>query len=164
MDGSHEKQSRDKTGNILTINIPLSLIHYKSSSVELQYHLMKVAVSYTKYLNPGQVAVGAPDLHLYALKRSIQMAYPEEIEGHLCLMGGLHKEQAALVCTGRLLKGSGLDGIVDVASLNTVSLKTAVCDVNNIKKARNTLQVVAAALTKKLSDAFKTSTFETMEP
>ena len=79
--GYHEKQFRDKTGNILTINVPLPLIHYKSSSVELQYHLIKVAVDYTKYLNPGQVAVGVSDLPLYALKRSIQMAYLEQFEG-----------------------------------------------------------------------------------
>ena len=51
--GYAEKQSRDKTGNVLTINVSLPLIHYKSSSVELQYHSMKVAVDYTEYLNPG---------------------------------------------------------------------------------------------------------------
>ena len=141
--GYHEKQSRDKTGNILTINVPLPLIHYKSSSVELQFHLMRVVVDYTKYLNPGQVAVGVSDLPLYALKRSIQMAYPEEFEGYFCIMGGLHIEQAALVCIGQLIKDSGLDDIVDAASLDTVGLKTAVCDVNNIEKARYTLQVVA---------------------
>ena len=78
-------------------------------------------------------------------------------------MGGLHIEQAAVVCIGQLMKGSGLDDIVDAASLDTVGLKTSVCDVSNIKKARYTLQVVAAALTKKLNDAFKTSTFKTME-
>ena len=63
----HEKQSRDKAGNILTINTPLPLIHYQSNSLELQYHLMKVSVDYTKYLNTGQVAVGVSDLPLYAL-------------------------------------------------------------------------------------------------
>ena len=78
-------------------------------------------------------------------------------------MGGLHIEQAAVVCIGQLMKGSGLDDIVDAASLDTAGLKTSVCDVSNIKKARYTLQVVAAALTKKLNGAFKTSTFETME-
>ena len=132
--GYHEKQSRDKTGNILTINVPLPLIHYKSSFVELQYHLMKKAVDYTKYLNPGQVAVGVSDLPLYALKRSIQMGYPEEFEGYFCIMGGLHIEQAALVCIGQLIKDSVLDDIVDAASLDTVGLKTAVCDVNNTKR------------------------------
>ena len=96
--GYHEKQSRDKTGDILTINVPLPLIHHKSSSVELQYHLMKVVVDYTKYLNPGQVSVEVSDLPLYSLKRFIQMAYLEEFEGYFCFMGDLHIEQAALVC------------------------------------------------------------------
>ena len=121
----------------------MPLIHYKPSSVELQYHLMKIVVDYTKYLNSGQVTAGVSYLPLYALKRSIQMAYPEEFEGYFCFMGVLHIEQAALVCIGQLKKGSGLDDIVDAASLDTVGLKTAVCDVNNIKKARYTLQVVA---------------------
>ena len=110
-----------------------------------------------------QVALGVSDLPLYALKRSIQMTYSEEFEGYFCFMGGLHIEQAAVVCIGQLMKGSGLDVIVDAASLDTIGLKTSVCDVSNIKKARYTLQVVAAALKKKLNDAFKTSTFKTME-
>ena len=161
--GYHEKQSRDKTGNILDIKSSLLLIHYKSSSVKLQYHLMKVGVDYTKYLNPGQVVVGVSDVPLYALKRSIQMTYPEEFEGYFCFMGGLHIEQAALICIGQLIKGSGLDDIIDATSLNAVGVKTTVCDVNNIKKAIYTLQVAAPALTKNLIDAFKTSNFVTIE-
>ena len=161
--GYHEKQSRDKTGNILDINSSLLLIHYKSSSVKLQYHLMKVGVDYTKYLNPGQVVVGVSDVPLYALKRSIQMTYSEEFEGYFCFMGGLHIEQAALICIGQLIKGSGLDDIIDATSLNAVGVKTTVCDVNNIKKAIYTLQVAATALTKNLIDAFKTSNFVTIE-
>ena len=102
-----------------------------------------MVVDYTKYLKPGQVTVGTSYLPLYALKRSIQMAYPEEFEGYFCFMGRLHIGQAALVCIGQLIKGSGLNDIGDAASLDTVGLKTAVCDVNNIEKARYTLQVVA---------------------
>ena len=67
-------------------------------------------------------------------------------------MGRLHIVQAALVCIGQLIKGSGLDEIVDGASLATVGLKIAVCDVSNIRKARYTLQLVAAALTIKLNE------------
>ena len=104
---------------------------------------MKMVVDYTKYLKPGQVTVGTSYLPLYALKRSIQMAYPEEFEGYFCFMGRLHIGQAALVCIGQLIKGSGLNDIGDAASLDTVGLKTAACDVNNIEKARYTLQVVA---------------------
>ena len=70
-------------------------------------------------------------------------------------MGGLHIEQAALVCIGQLITGSGMDDIVANASLDTIGLKTAVCDVNNIKKARYTLQVIIVALSKKLREAFE---------
>ena len=56
-------------------------------------------------------------------------------------MGGLHLEQAGLVCIGQMTTGSGMDRIVSSASLDTVGLMTALCDVNNIKKARYTLQV-----------------------
>ena len=47
-----------------------------------------------------------------------------------------------------------MEDIVSTASLEIVGLKTAVCDVNNIKKARYTLQVIAVVLSKKLNDAF----------
>ena len=78
------------------------------------------------------------------------MAYPEEFEGYFCFMCGLHIEQGALECTGQLIKGSGLHYIFDAVSLYKVDLKTTACDVNNTKKARYTLQVVAAALTNNL--------------
>ena len=57
----HEGKARDQSENINTINVPLPLIDYKSSTIELQFHLMKIAVEYTQYLNPGQVAVGFSD-------------------------------------------------------------------------------------------------------
>ena len=69
-------------------------------------------------------------------------------------MGGLHIEQAALVCIGQLVTGTGLEDIKTYASLDTVGLKSAVCDVNNIKKAWYTIQVIAAVLSKQLKLAF----------
>ena len=72
---------------------------------------MKVAIDYTKYLNPAEVVVGVSDAPLFSLKRFIQMSYPEQFEGYFCFMGGLHIEQAALICMGQLIKGSGLDDI-----------------------------------------------------
>ena len=116
------------------------LIDYKSSTVELQHHLMKLTVEYTQYLNPGQIDVGCSDQALYALQKTIQWAYPKLFgETYFAFMGGLHVEQAALVCIGQLITGSGMDDIVTNASLDTVGLTTAVCDVNNIKKARYTM-------------------------
>ena len=54
----HQSKARDQTAKTPTINVPLPVIDYKSSTIELQYHLMKVAVEYTQYLNPGQIPVG----------------------------------------------------------------------------------------------------------
>ena len=45
--------------------------------------------------------------------------------------------------------------IISASSLDTVGLETAVCDVNNIKKARYTLQVISVVLMKELGDAFE---------
>ena len=116
---------------------------------------MKIAVEYTQHLNPGQIAVGCSDQPLYAWKKTIQLAYPDEFgTNYFCFMGGLHVEQAALVCIGQLITGSGMEDIDTTASLEIVGLKTAVCDVNNIKKAHYTLQVIAVVLSKKLNDTF----------
>ena len=161
----HEGKARDQSENINTINVPLPLIDYKSSTIELQFHLMKIAVEYTQYLNPGQVAVGCSDQPLYALKKMIQWAHPDLFLKYFCFMGGLHIEQASLVCVGQLITGSGMEDIVSYASLDTIGLKTAVCDVNNIKKARYTLQVIAVVLMRKLQDAYKVTgtSYDNME-
>ena len=161
----HEGKARDQSENINTINVPLPLIDYKSSTIELQFHLMKIAVEYTQYLNPGQVAVGCSDQPLYALKKMIQWAHPDLFLKYFCFMGGLHIEQTALVCVVQLITGSGMEDIVSYASLDTIGLKTAVCDVNNIKKARYTLQVIAVVLMRKLQDAYKVTgtSYDNME-
>ena len=58
------------------------------------------------------------------------------------------------MCVGQLIAGSGMENIVNYASLDTIGLKTAVCDVNNSKKARYTLQIIAVVLMRKLQDAY----------
>ena len=40
------------------------------------------------------------------------------------------------VCVGRCPPGSEMDVILTTAAQDTIGLKTDVCDVNNIKKAR----------------------------
>ena len=151
----HESKARDKLCKVPSIIVPLPLIDYKSSAPELQYHLMKTSIEYTQYLNPGQIAVGCSDQPLYALKKTIQWAYPDMFgDTYFALMGGLHIEQAALVCLGQLLTGTGMEDIIKAASLDTIGLVTAVCDVNNIKKARYALQVIAVILMQKMHEAY----------
>ena len=60
---------------------------------------MRIAVSYTRYLNPEQVAVGGSDQPLYAIKKMIQWAMGEEFShSYFAFMGGLHLEKVSLVC------------------------------------------------------------------
>ena len=53
--------------------------------------------------------------------------------------------------------GSGIDDIIGMAGLPTAGLRTAVCDVNSIKKARYTLQIIAPCLFKYLQESYQES-------
>jgi len=55
------------------------------------------------------------------------------------------------------MAGSGLDGIMDTAKLPYIGLKTAFCDVNDVKKALYAVEVVAICLYKQLSLAHSES-------
>ena len=116
---------------------------------------MNIAIKYTNYLNPGQIAVGCSDQPLYALKKTIQWMYPSIFGStYFPFMGGLHIEQATLVWMGQLVSGTGIKDIITVAGLDTVGLVSAVCDVNSMKKARYTLQVIAVVLMMNLQKAY----------
>ena len=79
---------------------------------------------------------------LWCIEKVIQMSCADVFSNfYFAFMGGLHIEQAALICIGQLIKGTGMGDIISASSLDTVGLETAVCDVKNIKKAR--YQVVA---------------------
>ena len=73
------------------------------------------------------------------------------------MMGGLHLEQHLLKINGQLVTGSGLDGIMDTAKLSYIGLKTAFCDVNDIKKALYAVEVLVICLYKQLSLAHSES-------
>ena len=143
----HAAQKRDQSPNIPTTNSALPIIDHVSHSRDLQFHIMNIAQDYTAYLNPGQITVGCADQPLYALKKQIQWLCPERFKDYyFCFLGGLHIEHTALLCIGQLLKGTVLETIITSASLDTIGLANAVCDVNDIKKARYTLQVTATCL------------------
>ena len=77
-------------------------------------------------------------------------------------MGILHVKQGALVVLGQLVTGTGLEYVLVKAYLDIVSLKTALCDVSSIKKARYSLQVLACCLHHNLVKAYSDSSL-TME-
>ena len=102
--GFHESRNRDKSDNDITINAILPVLDHVSHSQELQFHLMKTTVTYTRYLNPDQIAVGCSDQPLYALKKMIQWNCADMFSDvYFASMGPLHIEQAVMVCIGLLI-------------------------------------------------------------
>ena len=88
------------------------------------------------------------DCPLYHLKKKIQWACPETLsnKAYFSVLAGLHIEQSACNVHGDLVKGTGLVDIVKQSGLSVFGLQTAVADVNNVKKARYTIQVIAPCL------------------
>ena len=105
---------------------------------------MNVAIEYIGYLNEKQTAVGCLDCPLYAWKKKIQWACPSRfpMDKYFAFLGGLHIEQVALKAHGTLIKGTGLSDIIKGAGFTTIGLDTAVNDVNHIKKACYTVQLI----------------------
>lgn len=134
----------------------LPVIHHPSNDANFQAHFMRVTIDYTRFLNPNQkTAVGCSDQPLYAIKKKLQWnhldLFPES--DYFPIMGGLHIEMQLLKLNGQLVKGTGLDTIIDQAGFSYIGLKTAIVDVNDIKKARHTVQIVVSCLYKKLKEA-----------
>ena len=93
------------------------------------------------------------------MEEKLQWAYPDGLskDKYFAVMGGLHLEQHLLKINGQLVTGSGLDGIMDTAKLPYIGLKTAFCDVNDVKKVLYAVEVVAICLYKQLSLAHSES-------
>ena len=162
--GFHSAKQRDSSEKQLSINSMLPVIDHVVHDAAFQFHSMCIGQDYTAYLNPGQTAVSCGYQPLYALKKSLIWAHPEKflkpypmsyVPDVFAFFGALHLEQVFLVCTGEVVKGTGLEDLLSSYGLKTVGLSTAVCDVNHIKKSRYSGQVLASVLNTLLVDAHK---------
>ena len=92
-------------------------------------------------------------------------AYRQQVDNRFAdseifaFLGPMHIEQAGLSAHGLLIKGTGLDSIIESSALTTIGLVTALCDANSIKKARYTIQVVSCTFYKLLRKAFEESSY-----
>ena len=76
----HASKSRDESAVPRTIICVMPCIDNVSHAPEFQTYLMRIAISYTEYLNPHQtVAVGSSDLPLYALKKGHPVGFSVRI-------------------------------------------------------------------------------------
>ena len=134
------------------INTILPLYRDKVSTFIMQSHLMHLNMKWTSILNPNQTPVDVSDQPVYALTKELILRFPEEFSKYFALFGQLHIEQCILVIHGQLIEGSGLLEILTENRFSMIGL-SAVVDVNNIKRARYTLQITLCSLFKLLRDA-----------
>ena len=152
-----------RAGDELNIGINgiLPMINKQVHTLETQHHVMSLNKKMTNFLNPSQTPVDTGDQPVYALTKTIQWLYPHNFgQGmYMSILGGLHIEQSVLVMHGELIKGSGLNNVLDINDLSIIGTSAAV-DVNDIKRARYCLQVAACAIYRKLKDAHSQSNSE----
>ena len=109
-------------------------------------------MKWTKTLNPGQTPVDVSDQPVYALTRQLQLRFPEIFSNYSPLFRQLHIEQCLLVIHGQMIKGSGLLEILTENKFSMIGLSAA-SDVNNIKRARYTLQITLCSRFNQLREA-----------
>ena len=140
--GFRSNQQRDSSEMQLSINSMLPVIDHVVHDAAFQFQSMCICQDYTSYLNPGQTTVSCGDQPLYALKKSLSWAHPEKflkqypisrVPDVFAFFGALHLKQVFLICTGEVVKGTGLEDLLPSNGLKTGGLSTAVCDVNHIK-------------------------------
>ena len=126
---------------------------------DMQNHLIKLCIEYTNPLDPQQVmTVDCSDQPIYALSKIIQWEYPEfAFPKYFALFGALHIEKELLIANGHLVAVTGLDEILGDTSVDTASLQTVTVDVNQIHKARYSVQLSVVSIYASLKEAEKAS-------
>ena len=109
-------------------------------------------MKWTETLNPGQTPIDVSDQPLYAFTKALQLRFPEIFSNYFPLFGQLHIEQCLLVIHGQMIKGSGLLEILTEKKFSMIGLSAA-SDVNNIKRARYTLQITLCSRFNQLREA-----------
>ena len=74
------------------------------------------------------------------------------------MLRDLHIEHSMLIMHGEIIRGSGLECILEQQKLSTISIGTSsIVDANDIKRSRYCLQVSLCAIYRLLKDAHKKS-------
>ena len=107
------------------------------------------------YINKHQIPVDVSDQPDFALSKQLQLRLPMEFgyDKYICLLGDLHIEQSLLVMHGEIIKGSGLDTMMQHANLSTIGTAAAIVDANHIKRSRYCSQVSVVTIYKLLKAA-----------
>ena len=133
----------------------MPLINEKVATLKSQFHCMNIIKGTIKSINPHQIPIDVSDQPVYALTKAIQWRYPScfSLESYVPLLGDLHIEHSLLLIHGQIIKGSGLECVLERNKLSTEGT-SAIVDVNDIKRARYCLQVSLCATYRKLKEAY----------
>ena len=128
-------------------NAVLPIFYESAATAGMMKHSMDIAISSTKFLNEGQLAIICADQPLFALMKRLQWLYPVDygLDKIFIVMGGLHIEKQIEQVLGRYFEGSG---IVDHLVLSKVMTNsdTAFLSGSFITRTRYQYQVLVSAL------------------
>ena len=129
------------------INAILPLITKEVHTIETRYQCMMITRKTINKLNPQQTPIDVADQPVYALSKEIQWRFRDEYGqgSYFVLFGGLHIEQSLLKIHGDIIKGSGMEEILNANELSIIG-SDAIVNVNQIKKARYSLQIAICAI------------------
>ena len=153
----HSVNSEFKQSKSIDINAMMPLINEKVSSIKSQYHCMKIIRDTIGFLNPNQIPVDVSDQPIFAFSKEVQLGYPSNFDPGLylrdCMLVDQSIEHSMLIMHGEIIKGSGLECILEQQKLSTIG--TSIVDANAIKRSRYCLQVSLCMIYRLLKDAHK---------
>ena len=105
-------------------------------------------------MNPGRITVDTADQPIFTHTKKLRIQFPEKfgLDKYFYLFGSLHIEMVMLIICGQVIKGKGLDEIMCTCGLSVVGADFLVT-VNNIKRARYSIQARACVIYLKLKQA-----------
>ena len=80
------------------------------------HHSANMVKAIIENVNPGQPVVITADQPVYALRKQLQMIFPDEFREFVWMLGPLHIEQNFIKAIGDWLEGSGWTKIYEYSS------------------------------------------------
>ena len=122
----------------------------------MQYHCMNIKSNTIKTLNHCQITVDAANQPIFTHAKELKIQFPDKFgfDKYFCLFASLHIETPLLIIRGQVIKSSGLDEIICTYGLPIggayFDIKNQLTTVNDIKRARYSLQVGGCVIYAKL--------------
>ena len=117
---------------------------------------MNIKSNTIKTLNHGQITVDTANQPIFTHAKELKIQFSDKFgfDKYFCLFASLHIETPLLIIRGQVIKSSGLDEIICTCGLSIggayFDIKNQLTTVNDIKRARYSLQVGGCVIYAKL--------------